>query len=40
MRDGGKKKEVKKVHMVDVLPYKNEYRIFKLVETAIRRELK
>jgi hypothetical protein len=32
-------KEVKKVSMVDVL-YKNECRIFKTLETTIRRELR
>jgi hypothetical protein len=37
IREGeGQKKEVKKVNMVDVLSYKNEYRSSKLVETTIR----
>jgi hydroxymethylpyrimidine/phosphomethylpyrimidine kinase len=33
-------KEFKKMNMGDVLLYKNEYRIFKPVEIAIRRGLR
>jgi hypothetical protein len=39
MREGGWKKEVKKVNMVDGLLIKNEYRIFKPDEITIRRGL-
>jgi hypothetical protein len=39
MTEGGQKKEVKKVNMVDILPIP-EYRIFKTAEITIRRGLK
>jgi hypothetical protein len=39
MRGGGSKKEVK-VNMIDVVLYKSEYRIFKPVETTLRRGLR
>jgi hypothetical protein len=36
-QERGGVKEVKKVHKVDVLPIKNEYRSFKPVEITKRR---
>jgi hypothetical protein len=38
MEWGGQKKEIKKVSIIDVLSYKNEYRIYKLVKTTIRKK--
>jgi hypothetical protein len=40
MREGGQKKEVKNVNMVDVSLYENECRILKPVEINIKRGLR
>jgi hypothetical protein len=36
MRGGGKRRKLRRLIWFDVLSIKNEYRLFKLIETAIR----
>jgi hypothetical protein len=39
-RGGGEKKEAKKMNMVDVILFRNDYRILKSVESTMKRGLR